>query len=61
MKKLAMLIIKVVIVILIGLLYVEGLLRALDAEFDIQEQRRVEHMKEVIQMDEYYNSSNQAY
>ena len=61
MKKLALLVIKIIIAVSIGLLYVEGLLRALDVEFDIQEQRRVEHMKEVIQMDEYHNSSNQAY
>lgn len=45
MKKLALLIIKIAIVVSIGLLYVEGLLRALDAEFDIQEQRRIEHMR----------------
>lgn len=44
MKKMALLIIKIVIVILIGLLYVEGLLRALDAEFDIQEERRITYM-----------------
>lgn len=56
MKKLALLVIKIIIAVSIGLLYVEGLLRALDVEFDIQEQRRVEHMK-----DEYHNSSNQAY